>query len=181
MLALHFLYRLAAFLHQPLGRGGGTTDANGLDAIQPLLLNLTGILYQVGVRIDAQTFVEEYLAITALPSADKEDKIVAGGKLRDIRHTVGYRTTDRIEALEGGIWGDMGLDVVDDAMKLVKRLRGLAIEIDITGEIEFLHLVETLDDDSGAVGLSYQSENFGMTFLAKDDDLGGSDLPCPLL
>ena len=54
-----------------------------------------------------------------------------GGKLRDVRHAVGHVTTDGVEALEGGILRDMTLDIVDDAMELVERLRGLTIQIDV--------------------------------------------------
>ena len=70
--------------------------------------------------------VEEHLTVRALAPADEEDEIVLGGKLRDVRHTVGHVTADGVEALEDGSWGDMRLDIVDDAVELVERLRGLA-------------------------------------------------------
>ena len=107
---------------------------------------------------------------------------MAGGKLRDIRHTIGYGATDGVETLKGCLRGDMRLDIVDDPVKLVERLRGLAVKIDIVGEVEFLHLVETLDDNGGAVGLAHQSEDFGMTFLPENHDLrrGFRLHPCPL-
>ena len=40
------------------------------------------------------------------------------------------------------------LDVVNDTMKLVERLGGLGIKIDVASEIELFHIIETLNDDS---------------------------------
>ena len=79
----------------------------------------------MGVGIDAQTLVEQHLAVGALASADEEDEIMTGGKLRDVRHSVGYRTADGVEGAEGGFRRDVLLDILDDAMKLVERLGGL--------------------------------------------------------
>ena len=59
----------------------------------------------------------------------------------------------------------MGLDVVDDTMELIERLRGLAVEVDIAGEVEFGDLVEVLDDDGRALSLSDESEYLCMAFL----------------
>ena len=97
---------------------------------------------------------------------------MAGGELRDVRHAVGDGTADGVETLEGGLRGDVGLDVVDDAVELVERLRGLAVEVDVVREVEFLHLVETLDDDGVGVSLADEAEHFGMTFLSENYDLG---------
>ena len=46
------------------------------------------ILDEVGVGIDAQTLVVEHLAVGTLTPADEEDEVVAGGELRDVRHTL---------------------------------------------------------------------------------------------
>ena len=131
-----------------------------------------GILDEVGVGIDTQAFVVEHLAVGTLTTADKEDEVVARGELRDVRHTVGDGAADGVEALKGGGGRDVRLDVVDDAVVLVERLRGLGIEIDVTREVKTLHLVEILDDDGGGVGLSHETQHLGMTFLTEDDDLG---------
>ena len=63
------------------------------------------------------------------------------------------------------------MDIVDDAVKLVERLRGLAVEIDITGEVEAFRLVETLNDDGTGLSLTDESEDFSVAFLAEDHDL----------
>ena len=65
----------------------------------------------------------------------------------------------------------MFLDILDDAMKLVKRLSGLTVEVDVAREIQLAYLIEMLDDNSIRVSLSYQSQYLGMTFFAKDDNL----------
>ena len=119
-------------LHQPTGGAGGTADANGVDAFEPFWLDLTGVFDQVAVGVHPQTLVEKHLAVRAFTSADEEDQIVLRGEGRDIRHAVGYRATDGIEALERGILGDMRLDVVDDTMELIERLCGLGEEVDVT-------------------------------------------------
>ena len=93
---------IAALFHEPSGGRGGSTDADALDAIEPGGLYFVGILDEVGVGIDTQTLVVEHLAIRALTATDKEDKIVAGGKLRDVWHTVGNTAADGVETLEGG-------------------------------------------------------------------------------
>ena len=102
----------------------------------------------MSIRIHAQALVVEHLSVRTLPSAHKQDKVVLGSKLRYVWHAVGYRTTDGVEALKGGIRRYVRLDVIDDAVKLVERLGGLRIEVDVACKIEFCNLVATLDDDS---------------------------------
>ena len=85
----------------------------------------------MAVGVHAQALVEEHLTIGALSSADKEDHVVLRGKVGDVRHSVGYGATDGVEALERGTVSDMRLDIVDDAMELIERLRGLGVEVDI--------------------------------------------------
>ena len=152
--SLHLENGIAALFHEPAGGGGGTADADGVDALEPLGLYLLGILNEVGVGIHAQTLVVEHLAVRTLATTDEEDEVVLGGKLRDVGHAVGNGAADGIEALEGGLGGDVRLDIVDDAMELVERLRGLTVEVDIVREVKFRHLVKTLNDDSCALGLA---------------------------
>ena len=109
------------------------------------------------VGIDAQTFVEQHFAIRALPAANKKNEVVACGKLRDVGHAVGHRTTDGVETLEDGTWGNVRLDIVDDAVELVEALGGLRIEIDVAREVELGHLVEGLYHDGIALRLSHKA------------------------
>ena len=171
---------IAALLHQPTGGAGGTTDADGLDALQPLRLNLTGVFYQMAVGVHAQALVEKHLSIGTLTTTDKEDEIVLCGKAGDIRHAVGYRAADGVEALEGGTLRYVRLDIVDDAMELIERLRGLGVKIDVAGEIELCHLIEVLDNDGLGFGLANETKDLGMTFLAEDHDLSGILIILPL-
>ena len=83
--------------HEPLGRGGCSADANRLHTLQPLGIDFFGTLDEVAVGVDAPALVEEHLAIAALVTADEEDEVVAGSKLRDVRHAVGNASTDGIE------------------------------------------------------------------------------------
>ena len=46
-------------------------------------------------------------------------------KLADIRHAVGYGTADGVERTESSIRRHVLLDIFDDTMELIQRLRGL--------------------------------------------------------
>ena len=59
------------------------------------------------IGVDTEALVEKNLAIGALFAADEKDQIVLGGELRDVGHAVSHRTTDGVEALEGGLRGDV--------------------------------------------------------------------------
>lgn len=93
---------IAALLHEPLGRTRGTTDANGVDAFEPLRINFFRSFYLKTVGIDALAFAKKYLAVAALMSTDKEYKVVAGGECFYVGHAIGHLTTDGVERLEGG-------------------------------------------------------------------------------
>ena len=161
-------------LHQPFGSAGGATDTYRLNTFKPNGVYLCWSLDEVGVGIDALTLVEEHPAVTALATTDKEDEVVAGGKLRDVGHAVGHRAANGVEALEGGARGDVRLDIVDDAVKLVERLGGLRVEINVAGEVEVFHFVEVLNDNGVASRLPHQAQYLGVSFLAEDDNLGDS-------
>ena len=158
-------------LHEPAGGAGGTADADGLDVFEPGGLNLAGVFYEVAVGVHPQTLVEKHLAVRALPPADEEDQVVFRGETGDVRHAVGHRAADGVETLEGGALGDMRLDVVDDAVELIERLRGLGVEVDVAGEVEFCHLIEVLDDNGLGFGLADEAEDLGVAFFPKNHDL----------
>ena len=134
MLDVHLEDGVAALLHEPAGGAGSTTDANGTDVAEPGGIDFLGIFDKmaVGVHMQAQALVVEHLAIRTLSATDEKDEVVLGGKTGDIGYAVGDGTADGVEALEGGFGRDMGLDVVDDTMELIERLRGLAVEVDIS-------------------------------------------------
>ena len=167
---------VAALLHEPFGGAGGSADANGLYALQPFGAYLLGPLDEMGAGIHAQTLIKKYLAVAALATTDKEDEVVTGGKLRDAGHAVGHLTADGVEAAEGGFGRDVGRDIVDDAVELIERLGGLRVQVDVVREVELLHVLELLDDNGLALGLPHESQYFGVSVLAEDDD-GGSGSP----
>ena len=148
---------VTALFHQPLRSAGGATNADSLDAFEPGGVYLLRSLDEVRVGIETLTLVEEHFAVAALTTADKEDEVVAGGKLRDVGHAVGDGAADGVEALEGGCGGDVRLDIVDDAVELVEALGGLRIEIDVAREVELGHLVEGLYHDGIALRLSHKA------------------------
>ena len=72
---------ITAILHKPFWSRCGTTDTNGLNAVEPLGRNLVGTLYEMGVGVDTQALVEQYLAVRALASAYKQYQVVPNGEL----------------------------------------------------------------------------------------------------
>jgi hypothetical protein len=65
----------------------------------------------------------------------------------------------------------MRLDIIDDAMELIERFRGLGVKIDVMREIKTFHLVETLYHNGCTLGLPYKSQDLSMPLLAEDDNL----------
>ena len=66
-------YLVTTLFHEPFGGAGGTTDADGTDAIKPTHVDFVGALYLMGVGVDAQTLVEKDLAVGTLSASNKED------------------------------------------------------------------------------------------------------------
>ena len=56
-------------------------------------------------------------------------------------------------------------------MKLVERLGGLGVEIDVAREIQFRHLVDILNDNGVGMCLTHESQYLGVTFLAENNYL----------
>ena len=125
----------------------------------------------MGIGIYPPTFIEEHLAIRALPATDKKHKVMLGGKTAYIGHTVGYLTADSVETLEHGIGRDMLTDVLYNFMELIKRLGGLTVKIDVTSEVEKLDIVKTRHNNGMPFGLPHQPKDFGMSGLTENNYL----------
>ena len=149
--------RVAALFHQPLRCAGGTADADGVHTLKPFLLYLLRPLDEVTVGVDALTFVEEHLTVTALAPAHEEHKVVTTGECRNVRHSVGHLTADGVETLECGIRRYMFLYIFNDTMKFVERLSRLRVEIDIPRKIKTLHLLNICNHDSLAFRLPHKT------------------------
>ena len=88
--SVHLQYRVTTLLHEPLGRAGGSADADGVDLLEPRRVYLVGAFYLVRITIDAPTLVEKHLPVRALAPADEENEVVASRKVADARHAVGH-------------------------------------------------------------------------------------------
>ena len=64
-----------------------------------------------GLRIYFLALVEKNLSVGTLSSAYEEYQIVAGGKVADVRHPVGYLTADGIVIFKCSIRRNVLLDV----------------------------------------------------------------------
>mgnify|MGYP007070224369 CR=1 FL=1 len=122
----------------------------------------------VTVAVHPPAFLEEHLSVAALPSRHKEDEVMTSGKSRDVRHAVRHLSADSIEALEGCCWRDVSLYILYYTVKLIERLSSLRVKVYITGEVQFLHLIEVLYHDGSAMCLSDESEHLRMTVLSED-------------
>ena len=58
-----------------------------------------------------------------------------------------------------------------NVLKSVQRLCGLGVETDVFAEIQFPCLFLLFDDDGLSGGLSYQTQYFGVSIFAIDDNL----------
>ena len=65
----------------------------------------------------------------------------------------------------------MSLYVFHNVLKSVQRLCGLGVETDVFAEIQFPCLFLLFDDDGLSGGLSYQTQYFGVSIFAIDDNL----------
>ena len=65
----------------------------------------------------------------------------------------------------------MFLNISNDAMKLVERLRGLRVEVDVARKVQLANLIKMFNDNGIGMGLSHQAQHLGMTFLTKDNNL----------
>ena len=60
---------VSTLLHYPLGRARSPTYTYGLDSVEPVQVYLRRLLDVVAVGVDAQTLIEEHLAVAALVAA----------------------------------------------------------------------------------------------------------------
>lgn len=160
----------AALLHEPFGCGGGSADADALCTVEPAGIDVGGGLDEMGAGIDATAFGKEDSAVAALAACHEEYDVVTTGKVADIGDAVGYLTTDGV--VVGEVGGGLLCDEVNYLTESVERLGGLTVEGDGACEVEFaMGIVEVFDDDGMTVGLADESDDFGMAWLAVDDDL----------
>ena len=88
-----------------------------------------------------------------------------------MRHAVGHLTANGVIVLKCGRGGDVLTDVFDNPAELFQGFCRLAIEVNVAIEIEVHHILWFLYDDGSAFSLPHQSQHFGMSGLAEDDDL----------
>ena len=94
-----------------------------------------------------------------------------GCKARNVGHTVGHLSANRIETAKNSLITDVRLDVFDDSMKLVQTLCRLRVEVNIAFKIKLMHLVEMLYHNGFTTCLPHKSQHFGVSVLSKDNDL----------
>lgn len=139
---------------------------------KPCHVNLVGTLYLMAVRIDTETLLEENFSVGALSARNKNNHIMAGGKLSYVRHPVGYLTTDGIETAEDSVLRYMLLDIVNDGMELVEVLGSLTIQINVMCKVELrFGIIKILNDYGVTISLTDQAQHLGMTILTEYDYL----------
>ena len=154
--------------HQPFWGTGGSADAYALYIFEPGRVYLLWSLYQVAVGIHPETLLIEHPAVAALSATYKEHQIVLTSKLRHVGHTVCHLSANGIKTLKHCGGSNLLLDIVDDSMKLVERLGGLRIEVDVFVEVELCHILKMSEHNGFTFGLPHQSQHFCMSGFAKD-------------
>ena len=164
-------YFLAALLHEPLGGGGGAADAEGGNATEHMRSDVLRPLHEIAAGVDAEAGIEEHTTVAALLAADKDDGVMARGKLNHAGDAVAHLTADSVERLKGGGRLDMVADETDNLLKLGQRLGGLREEAYGTAEIEARGILGAGEHYGVALGLPHQAKHLGMAGLAVDDYL----------
>ena len=85
----------------------------------------------MAVGIVHEAFVEEHAPVGTFATRDEENQVVALGKRRDGRHSVGHLSADGVETAERGLGMDVVLDKLHDFVEFVEVFRGLRIEVDV--------------------------------------------------
>ena len=81
-------------LDQLLGGAGAGGDANRLDALQPLLLDLGVVVDQVRGGAVLARDLDQAVGVGGVGRADDEDQLALAGELLDRDLAVGRRVTD---------------------------------------------------------------------------------------
>lgn len=163
----------AAEFHQPFWSRGGSTDTDTVYVVaKPFGTDVLRAIHTVCGRIYAATGFAEYVAITAFLSTNENDDVMPCGKSAYVGQAVGYLSADCVEVAEFGFRTDTRINVVNYLSESLQRFCRLAEQADVAAEIQHVGFLGILDDDSGAIGLSDQSQDFGMSRFAIYDDLG---------
>ena len=157
--------------HQTFRSGGCSADANASDVLEPFILNRVGRVGEVGARIHLAACFKKNASVGTFESADKDDGVVARGKFLDVGQSVRHLAADGVEIAEASGWLDVGGDVFHDALEPLQRLGRLREQGGVAGQVQTRSLFHSFDDNRFAVGLSHESEHFGVSSFAVNHDL----------
>ena len=117
-------------LDQLLGGAGAGGDADRLDALQPLLLDLGVVVDQVGGGAVLARHLDQAVGVGGVGRADHEDQVALAGQLLDRDLAVGRRVTD-VVGLGADDRRELGPQGGDDLGGLVDREGRLGDEGDL--------------------------------------------------
>ena len=118
--------------------------------------------------------VEEDAGIGRFGAADEEDDVVGAGEVLQLGYAVGDVAANGVVRFQRNIRFsifDFRLDGLYEGVKTFHGFGGLGEEVDGAGEIESVELFGGFDDDCRVVGLSLETDHFGVSGFAVDDDL----------
>lgn len=133
------------------------------------VLNLVGRGDEDCVGVGLEAMVEEDSGVAGFLASDEDDKLVCLSKLADVLDPIGDVSADGVVELKRSRCPV--LDEVDEMLESLDGFGGLAEENDGPREVDLVKIVLALDDDGVIVGLSAESDDFGMSGLSVDDDL----------
>ena len=124
--------KLDQALDQLLGGAGAGGDADRLDSLEPLLLDLGVVVDQVGGGAVLAGDLDQAVGVRGVGRADHEHQVALAGELLDRDLAVGGRVTD-VVGLGADDRRELGAQGGDDLGRLVDRERRLGDEGDPLG------------------------------------------------
>ena len=164
-------YLIAALFHKPLGGTGGSADANGVYIPEPFHVYLVGTLHLVRVRITLRHSWNRTFPLELFRPATKRTRscFAANNEMFGIRLATCRQMVSKLRNLAFSEICSCIYSMI--RWKLVQALRCLWIKIYIAVEIELLHIFKLFYHNGVAMRLTHQTQYFGMSGLAKDNDL----------
>lgn len=159
-------------LHEPARGRCGATDADrpGVAELRPV--KSRGIADEYRRRVDAQTLVVEHPTVGTLGARNKDDDIVGAREVAQVVNAVGYLTADGVMICELGVGGLATLNFLNHSAEALKGHGRLAIQGDVSVEVDAVKAGDVFNDYGSRVGLPDEAVDLGVAALSIDDNLG---------
>ena len=125
----------------------------------------------VSIRINGAASFEKHTAVTTFSPTNEENEIVRGSETSDVFQPICHLTANGIGVAELDTGSHALLNDLNNLSELRERFGRLRVEKHGAREINTVQFLDALYHNSLAACLPHKTKHFGMTFLAKDDNL----------